>query len=89
MSTMYGYNVAPKDDYFVGLAERALKRLSASALDASLLSTFPFLHYLPSWFPGTILKQFALEGKKWAHEMRDVPLGFVQKQIVRLLFLRF
>ncbi|KJA18940.1 hypothetical protein HYPSUDRAFT_44792 [Hypholoma sublateritium FD-334 SS-4] len=82
MSTMYGYDVAPKEDYFVGLAERAINRLSASAPpDASLFFTFPILRYLPSWFPGTQFKQFALEGKKWAHEMRDVPLGFVQKQM--------
>lgn len=90
MSTMYGYDVAPKGDYFVSLAERALDRLSASAPpDASLFSIFPIFRYLPSWFPGTEFKRFALEGKKWAYEMRDIPLGFVQKQIVRLSFLRF
>lgn len=90
MSTMYGYDVAPKEDYFVGLAERAVSRLSASAPpDASLFFTFPILRHLPSWFPGTQFKQFALEGKKWVHEMRDIPLGFVQKQIVRLNLLQY
>ncbi len=83
MSTMYGYDVTPKNDYFVGLAERAIQRLSASVPpDASLFFTFPIIRYLPTWFPGTQFKQFALEAKKWAHEMRDVPLSSVQKQIV-------
>ena len=84
MLTMYGYyDVTPKDDYFVGLAEKAIYRLSASAPpEASLFYTFPIIRYLPSWFPGTEFKQFALEGKKWAHERRDFPLSSVQKQMV-------
>ena len=55
MLTMYGYyDVTPKDDYFVGLAEKAIYRLSASAPpEASLFYTFPIIRYLPSWFPGT------------------------------------
>ena len=88
MSTMYGYDVAPKGDYFVGLAERAVARLSArSPPDATLFFSFPILRYLPSWFPGTQFKKFALEGKMWAYEMRDIPLGFVQKQIVKFSIL--
>ena len=84
MSAIYGYDVEPKGDYFVDLAERALKRLSDSGLpDASLFFSFPILRYLPSWFPGTQFKQFALEGKRWVHEMRDIPLDFVQKQMVK------
>ena len=80
---MYGYDVAPKGDYLVGLAERAAGRLSASSHpDASLFFSFPILRYLPSWFPGTQFKKLALEGKKWAYEMRNIPLGSVQRQLV-------
>lgn len=88
MSIMYGYDVAPIGDHFVGLAERAVGRLSASTPpDASLFCSFPILRYLPLWFPGTQFKQFALEGKRWVHEMRDIPLGLVQKQIVKFSIL--
>ena len=83
MSAIYGYDVEPKGDYFVDLAERALKRLSDSGLpDASLFFSFPILRHLPSWFPGTQFKKLVLEGKKWAYEMRNIPLGSVQRQLV-------
>ena len=65
MSAIYGYDVEPKGDYFVDLAERALKRLSDSGLpDASLFFSFPILRHLPSWFPGTSIQEISPRREK-------------------------
>jgi len=80
---MYAHEVTPKDDYFVHLAETATGQLAESVFPgASLFFAFPSVfRHLPTWFPGAGFKRFALEGRKVAFEMRDIPLATVQKQM--------
>lgn len=55
----YGYEVSGDYDIFIELVERAF-RLQASTLTRPFpVEFFPFLRFLPSWFPFTEFKQVA------------------------------
>ncbi|KAF8908850.1 cytochrome P450 [Gymnopilus junonius] len=83
MSTVYGYDITPKGDYFVSLAEDAVSKLSESIFPgANVVNAIPFLRFLPVWFPGAGFKRFANETKKLTRQMRDVPFEFVKKGMV-------
>lgn len=85
---MYGHDVSPKNDYFVNLAEKAISQLSvAYPAGAFLLDVFPFLRYIPTWFPGAEFKRFALKGREMAWAMRDIPSGNVRKQMVSIFLM--
>ena len=87
MSAVYGYDIKPKGDYFVDLAEAAVAKLSESIFPgASAVNALPVLRYLPAWFPGAGFKRFAHETKMLTRQMRDVPFEFVQKSIVSCSF---
>jgi hypothetical protein len=83
MSTTYGYDITPKNDYFVNLAEDAISRLSLAVLPgAALVNAVPILQYLPWWFPGAGFHKVASESKQMTTKMQEVPLKRVQKNIV-------
>ncbi|KAF7365146.1 O-methylsterigmatocystin oxidoreductase [Mycena venus] len=60
MSTVYGYEVKPNNDPFVGLAESATKKIAESFLPAAaVVNKFSILKCLPSWMPGAGFHRFA------------------------------
>ncbi|KAF8171823.1 hypothetical protein BJ912DRAFT_116020 [Pholiota molesta] len=64
MSTMYDHDVAPKNDFFVDLAETAMSGLKYTVLPGSMLvNELPILRFIPTWFPGAGFKRIALEVK--------------------------
>ncbi|KAF7374551.1 O-methylsterigmatocystin oxidoreductase [Mycena sanguinolenta] len=82
MATVYGYEVQPTNDHFVGLAQGANKRLSDSFFPGAVaVNTFPILRYLPSWMPGADFQQFAAECRQLTKEMREAPLAFVKQNM--------
>ncbi|KAF9479259.1 cytochrome P450 [Pholiota conissans] len=82
MAITYDHDVAPKDDYFVNLAEAAVARLSQMFFPgASLLNAFPILRFTPSWFPGAMFKRFALESRKLTYQMLEVPIADVEARM--------
>ncbi|KAJ6585036.1 cytochrome P450 [Mycena capillaripes] len=82
MSTMYGYDVEPRNDRFVAISENAVKKLSDSFFPgAAVVNTFPILRYLPSWFPGAGFQRFAAECRELTEEMRQVPFEFVKQNM--------
>ena len=53
MSAMYGYDIAPKGDYFVHLAETGVMQVSKSVFPGAIIANaLPFVRHIPSWFPG-------------------------------------
>ncbi|KAF8964419.1 cytochrome P450 [Flammula alnicola] len=83
MSAIYGYDISPKGDYFVTLAERGVLGLSQSAFPgAAVVNTLPFLRVLPSWFPGAGFKRYALSIKDLITQMQEVPYNYVKKNVV-------
>ncbi|KAF7374525.1 O-methylsterigmatocystin oxidoreductase [Mycena sanguinolenta] len=82
MEIVYGYEVQPINDHFVGLAEDAMKRLSDSFFPGAVaVNTFPILRYLPSWMPGADFQRFAAECCQLIKEMREVPFNFVKQNM--------
>ncbi|KJA21666.1 hypothetical protein HYPSUDRAFT_687551 [Hypholoma sublateritium FD-334 SS-4] len=83
LSIMYAHDVAPKDDYLVHLADTSATQLTENIFpNSTLLFAFPSIfRHLPAWFPGAGFKRLALEARKVAFEMRDIPLAAVQKQM--------
>jgi len=83
MSTMYGYDADSPDDPAIVAADESI-RLGGDLIvpGHSMINFIPLLQYLPAWFPGS---------RKTAHDvniktqaMRDIPLDFVKKSLVRV-----
>ncbi|KAK7049434.1 hypothetical protein VNI00_006035 [Paramarasmius palmivorus] len=71
---MYGHDVASNNDYFVDLAEKALGTfVTFAATSGALVNIFPFMRYLPAWFPGCGFQYIVREGRDWVHDMVDKP----------------
>ncbi|KAF7348413.1 hypothetical protein MSAN_01795500 [Mycena sanguinolenta] len=82
LDTMYGYDLKSMDDRFVYLPEEAAKRLTENMLPgARIVNTFPFLRYLPSWFPGCGFHKFAQDTSDLVYEMRNAPFDFVKQNM--------
>ncbi|KAF7374575.1 Cytochrome p450 [Mycena sanguinolenta] len=82
MAIVYGYEVQPINDHFVGTAEDAAKRLSDSFFPGAVaVNTFPILRYLPSWMPGADFQRFAAECRQLIKEMREAPFDFVKQNM--------
>ncbi|KAJ7367004.1 cytochrome P450 [Mycena albidolilacea] len=83
MATIYGYDIEPKNDRFVYLAEEGIKRFAEVMLPGSFgaVNTFPFLRHLPSWFPGCGFHQYARDASKLLDEMKNAPFDFVRQSM--------
>ncbi|KAI0028105.1 CyP450 monooxygenase [Vararia minispora EC-137] len=69
----YGIDVRPRNDPFVLMAEEALHAIAvASQIGGNLFDMIPFLQKMPSWFPGTRLRE-TLRG------MRPISTGMFEK----------
>uniref|UniRef100_A0A0W0F0M9 Cytochrome P450 n=1 Tax=Moniliophthora roreri TaxID=221103 RepID=A0A0W0F0M9_MONRR len=82
MAIVYGHDIAPKNDRFVMLAEKAVAITAETASPLWFaVNFFPFLLYLPGWFPGCGFQQRAEESRLLAVEMMDVPFGSVKRDM--------
>ncbi|KAF9236886.1 cytochrome P450 [Melanogaster broomeanus] len=57
-----------------------LQRHALLPENASIISTFPFVLRLPTWFPGAIFSRRAALSKKCAEEMLSAPFEYVRKR---------
>lgn len=83
MSVVYGYETAPRDDPIISTVERAVK-LAVSSITpevAAFLGAFPFLQYIPTWFPGASFKRTAVLSTRYAEDMIEAPFHYVEKNI--------
>ncbi|KAI9566868.1 CyP450 monooxygenase [Boletus coccyginus] len=82
MTVVYGYEMAPQNDLFASIADRASEMLTNCFFPgAALVNTFPFLRHLPEWCPGAGFKQYAKICRKLTRDLRDLPFNFVRKQM--------
>ncbi|KAH7884744.1 cytochrome P450 [Phlebopus sp. FC_14] len=83
MFVVYGYETAPRDDPIVAVVDRAVNLAVASIRPevAAFLGFFPFLRYIPSWFPGASFKRTALLSQKYADDMIEAPFQYVEKTL--------
>ncbi|KAJ7577113.1 cytochrome P450 [Mycena floridula] len=79
MKILYGYDISPKEDYFVSIAEEAtLKFCEAVLPGAYIVNAVPILRYLPTWFPFIKFHQHAAETRVTAEAMQTKPVQFVK-----------
>ncbi|CUA71165.1 O-methylsterigmatocystin oxidoreductase [Rhizoctonia solani] len=72
LTSVYGYEVTSGEDSLFRIVEEAVLGFSqALVVQNYLVNTFPWLEYIPEWFPGTKWKAKANE---WRHQ-RDLMLG--------------
>ncbi|KAG8212991.1 cytochrome P450 [Butyriboletus roseoflavus] len=83
MSVVYGYETARRDDPIISVVERAVNLAVASIRPevAAFLGFFPFLRYIPPWFPGASFKRTALLSQQYADDMVETPFHFVQESL--------
>ncbi|KAF9222446.1 cytochrome P450 [Gyrodon lividus] len=75
MQAVYDYNATPLSDKFVETANWGM-RLVVEALRpevSMLFNAFPFLLYLPSWFPGMSIKKKGAVARPWAKMCLEQP----------------
>lgn len=86
MSTAYGYDVKPKGDHFVEIAEEAVERISLAVVPgAALVNAMPIMKHLPSWFPGAGFQKIASDTRKLTTQMREDPFKHAKRNMVRYL----
>ncbi|KAI9067667.1 cytochrome P450 [Trametes sanguinea] len=78
----YGYEVEGDDDPLIKTVDQVLEEYAQSvAPGAFLADTFPFLRYVPSWFPGAQWKRKVAEQRKHLAHMNDIPFEWAKKRI--------
>ena len=83
-------DVSSIDDEYVRLAQEAVFGVSISTLPGTFWAEyFPFLRYLPEWFPGSSFKKTMDYYRLITQEMRDKPFDKIQKDMVSLLHDQF
>ncbi|KAG5653174.1 hypothetical protein H0H81_001891 [Sphagnurus paluster] len=82
MGITYGQQIKSDDDPFVKLVnEVGIAFTHAGSIGANVLDIFPFLRYMPSWFPGTYYANFARKNASKVRRMYDYPFEVVQEQM--------
>ncbi|KAJ7839988.1 cytochrome P450 [Mycena olivaceomarginata] len=76
MSIAYGIEILPSNDPYVKLAHEAVHTLSEAGVPGKyLVDSLPILKHVPAWFPGAKFKRDAIEWRKLACAMTDVPFA--------------
>ncbi|KEP46342.1 cytochrome P450 family protein [Rhizoctonia solani 123E] len=73
LMTVYGYEVTSEDDSLFRTVEEAVLGFSQALVVqmlTNLVNTFPWLEYIPKWFPGT---EWKAKADEWRH-LRDLML---------------
>ena len=87
MKIGYGIAVQESDDPYISVAEEVLNGLAEAALPgAFLVDLFPFLRYVPSWFPGAGFQKKAARWREGINTMAERPFRHVEEQLVSFKF---
>ncbi|KAK7061235.1 cytochrome P450 [Favolaschia claudopus] len=80
MAMVYGYDIKSlHGDPIVHLQQDAIKRLSEGAIPGRfMVNVFPFLQYVPTWFPGAGFHQYFKDTITSVRAMKQVPFDFVK-----------
>ncbi|TFK18955.1 cytochrome P450 [Coprinopsis marcescibilis] len=79
----YGVQKQDRVEYYAKLFDDALEPPMRAAIPGSyLVDIFPWLKYVPEWFPGAGFKKEAREGKELGRRFADEPLEEALKLMV-------
>ncbi|KAJ7031601.1 cytochrome P450 [Mycena alexandri] len=77
----YGYNVSTDDDYLVKLIDEAARVMTEIGQPFFFVQTFPFLRFLPSWFPLAKFKRVLTVNKPVLDTLEAAPIEWAEKAI--------
>ncbi|KAI9443617.1 cytochrome P450 [Lactarius indigo] len=83
MGIAYGIDIAPRDDPYIFLAERALQAVESASITGWTFDMLPFYMYLPWWFPGASFKKEAARLAPHIDEMLDKPYQAVKDALAK------
>ncbi|KAJ7829406.1 cytochrome P450 [Mycena olivaceomarginata] len=82
MSIAYGIDVLPTNDPYVEWADKAVEGLVTAIVPGRfLVDSFPFLKYIPAWFPGAGFQRRAQEWRRLARGMLEKPFAEARQRI--------
>ncbi|OBZ67818.1 O-methylsterigmatocystin oxidoreductase [Grifola frondosa] len=75
----YGINIPDNDVVYTTMAEEGLKGIVEGLVPGTFwVEYFPFLRYIPSWFPGAGFQRKLETWRADAYALRDVPFASVK-----------
>lgn len=79
----YGIDCAPANDPWIAMSEE-LGHITTHAGEPGrwLVDSFPWLAYIPTWFPGAGFKRWALEARKTAINLVYMPYQKVKSEVL-------
>ncbi|KAJ7639248.1 cytochrome P450 [Roridomyces roridus] len=82
LNVTFGYQLKDENDPLLKLIDVAMKQFSElTGVNAFAVDTFPFLRYVPEWFPGAGWKKKIIPYRAALQASLDTPLDWVKKQI--------
>jgi len=86
MMLTYGHEVVSSDDPFISLVKEGTEQLQLAIKEGGfLVDVFPWLKYVPKWFPGAGFQTIAEHGAKLSHDMRVLPYLHARDKFVKEL----
>ncbi|KAJ7859589.1 cytochrome P450 [Mycena leptocephala] len=77
----YGYDVSAEEDYLVKLIEDGARAMASLNQPFFFIQAFPFLRFLPSWFPLLKFKRVLAANKKVLDDIEFVPFQMAKDKI--------
>ncbi|KAF8191472.1 cytochrome P450 [Mycena galopus ATCC 62051] len=82
MSIAYGIDVLPANDPYVEWSDAAVEGLVTAIVPGRfLVDSFPFLKYVPAWFPGAGFQRKAQNWRRLARGMLEKPFAEATQKI--------
>lgn len=86
VSIVYGIKVKDLDADYVVIAREAMEGVGVAGTPGKFwVEFFPFLRFIPSWFPGAGFKRFAEYYSPFVQEMVRRPFQIVKSSLVRTM----
>ncbi|KLO06513.1 CyP450 monooxygenase [Schizopora paradoxa] len=83
MLAAYGHEVVEANDSYVSLVEEGTIFAGSAAVPGQfLVDIFPWLKYVPTWFPGAGFQKIAQQGRRLSHDMRYIPYENTKNKIL-------
>jgi len=77
----YGYDVSTDNDFFVTLIEDGSRAMAVMTQPFFYIEVFPFLRFLPSWFPLAGFKRVLKASKKVLDDVEFAPFRWARTKI--------
>ncbi|EAU82679.2 OrdA protein [Coprinopsis cinerea okayama7 len=78
----YGFQIGGRDDTFESILEETFKvSVELGTPGKYLIESYPWLRFVPAWFPGAGFKRYALGVKEKLDHMNSIPFQWTLRRI--------